>query len=62
LLKHELVHVCQVDKLGLDGFMREYADQYVDGGYEYENIRFEQEAFAFDAMSGPVSRHLGYCD
>jgi hypothetical protein len=42
ILKHELVHVCQVDKLGPDAFMRDYADQYVDGGYDYGAIRFEK--------------------
>ena len=53
LLKHELVHTCQYRALGQEAFGRTYADQYVDGGYGYGSIVFEQEAFAFAA--GAVS-------
>jgi hypothetical protein len=63
LLKHEFVHVCQYDHLGFDEFMRQYADQYVDGGYDYNRIAFEQQAFAFAGSgNGPIAGHLGYCN
>ncbi len=47
LLKHEMVHVCQYEKLGRDGFAKEYANQYVDNGYDYNSIPFEVDAFHF---------------
>jgi hypothetical protein len=62
ILKHELVHVCQADRHGLDQFMRDYADQYVDAGYDYNKIAFEREAYGFQDVSGPISAYLGYCD
>lgn len=62
LLKHEMVHVCQYDKLGLKGFAHRYADQFVDAGFVYKKIKFEQQARAFKKRGkGPVGQFLGYC-
>jgi hypothetical protein len=52
LLKHEMVHTCQYDKLGTDGFSQAYADQYVDSGYNYGSMLFEQDAFGFAGQAG----------
>lgn len=64
-LKHEMVHACQYDKLGVEGFSRAYADQFVDGGYAYERIGFELEAMRFaainDTVKTPIRQFLGYC-
>jgi hypothetical protein len=62
VLKHELVHVCQADRVGLGQFIRGYADQFVDSGYDYRGIAFEREAYAFADLDEPISRHLGYCE
>ncbi len=58
LLRHEMVHVCQYDHLGRDGFAREYADQYVDGGYQYRSIIMEEDAYGFDAKT-PIHQYRG---
>lgn len=50
LLKHEFVHVCQYDVLGVAGFAREYANGYVDGDYEYDNIPMEMDAFDYQRL------------
>lgn len=60
LLRHELVHACQYDRLGVRGFAHAYADQYVDGGFSYRNIAFEKQAYAFE--KGPIKAFLGYCE
>ncbi len=62
LLKHEFVHVCQYDKLGVQGFANTYADQYVDGGYEYSNIEFEKQAWGFAWKNLKIADYLGYCE
>jgi hypothetical protein len=62
LLKHEFVHVCQYDKLGVQGFANTYADQYVDGGYEYSNIEFEKQAWGFAWKKSKIADYLGYCE
>jgi len=63
LLKHELVHTCQYDKLGRDGFAERYADQYVDSGYNYDAMTFEQDAFEFekppDAGTPTITTYAG---
>jgi hypothetical protein len=51
LLKHELVHTCQYDRFGIEGFAQRYADQYVDSGYSYNNMEFEIDAFGFQGMN-----------
>jgi hypothetical protein len=62
LLKHELVHACQYDRLGVDGFARAYADQYVDSGYDYNQIPFERQAFQYASRAVSIKDHLGYCE
>jgi hypothetical protein len=61
LLKHEFVHVCQYDRLGREGFANSYADQYVDGGYDYHNIEFEKQAYGFESRDQRIADYLGYC-
>lgn len=58
-LKHEMVHVCQYDKLGTKGFAYAYADQYVESDYNYRNISFEQDAFDFASRNQHISKYLG---
>lgn len=64
LLKHEFVHICQYDVLGVKGFAKEYANGYVDGNYDYDNIPMEQDAFTYqrrdDATTPIVSNTLGW--
>jgi hypothetical protein len=59
LLKHELVHVCQYDKLGTKDFAHEYADQYVESNYNYNNMSFEQDAYQFGDYDRHISTYLG---
>jgi len=61
LLKHEFVHVCQYDHYGPEMFATMYADQYVDGGYDYNNILFERQAYGFEPTNQIILNHLGYC-
>jgi hypothetical protein len=58
-LKHEMVHVCQYDKLGTKGFAHEYADQYVESNYSYDNMAFENDAEAFVGTNQHISTFLG---
>jgi hypothetical protein len=64
LLKHEFVHICHYDVLGVEGFAREYANGYVGGNYEYANILMEQDAYDYqnrdDARTPIVSKALGW--
>jgi len=62
LLKHEFVHVCQYDQVGSGTFANMYADQYVDGGYDYNNIEFERQAFGFEPTNQTIVGYLGYCN
>ena len=60
LLKHELVHVCQYDKLGTKGFARAYANQYVESNYDYNKMPFEEDAYDFaDNKSVRIGEYLG---
>lgn len=61
LLKHEFVHVCQYDRLGLEGFAHAYADQWIDGGYQYANNEFELQAKDFVTKEMKIGDYLGYC-
>lgn len=65
LLKHELVHVCQYDRFGLQGFADRYADQYVDQGTG-PAMCFESQAYSYAAISDDatptVGSQLGYCN
>jgi len=59
LLKHELVHACQYDRFGIDTFGQMYADQWVDGGYDYSKIEFERDAFNFGTLvPGPLVQNF----
>ena len=63
ILKHEMVHVCQYDKLGIAEFARRYADQFVDANFVYDRVPFEAEAHAFKVHGrGRFSGLLGPCD
>jgi hypothetical protein len=57
LLRHELVHVRQVNRLGLVRFLWRYAGEYVrnrraglPSGDAYRRISFEQEAYAAEEV------------
>jgi len=50
LFKHEFVHICQYDRLGTRGFAERYADEYVDNGYDYDNMPMENEAFDYQRL------------
>ena len=48
LLFHELVHVVQYEKLGLEGFANKYVKGFLSGG-SYEAIQLEMNAYELDA-------------
>lgn len=48
LLFHELVHVVQYEKLGLEGFANKYVRGFLSGG-SYEGIPLEMNAYKLDA-------------
>lgn len=48
LLFHELVHVVQHEKLGLEGFASKYVRGFLSGG-SYDNIPLEMNAYELDA-------------
>jgi hypothetical protein len=48
LLFHELVHVVQYEKLGLEGFAIKYVRGFLNGG-SYEAIPLEMNAYELDA-------------
>ena len=41
---HELVHVVQIDILGLRKHIELYADSLVESGYQYHSVLFERQA------------------
>jgi hypothetical protein len=45
-LFHELVHVAQYAILGVEGFVREYVEGFLDHDFVYERIPLEVTAFA----------------
>lgn len=49
LLFHELVHVLQYRELGLDRFVRNYVEGWAAGGFSYEAIPLERDAYELDA-------------
>jgi hypothetical protein len=61
LLKHELVHACQYERFGVEGFATMYADQFVDSGYDDGEMPFEIEASNFESSNLKIQQHLGYC-
>ena len=48
LLFHELVHVVQYEKLGMEGFANRYVRGFLSGGY-YDGIPLEMNAYELDA-------------
>ena len=48
LLFHELVHVVQYEKLGLEGFASKYVRGFLSGG-SYDGIPLEMNAYELDA-------------
>jgi hypothetical protein len=50
-LFHELVHVVQYEKLGLEDFAAKYVKGFLTGG-SYERIPLEQNAYELDARFG----------
>lgn len=59
LLKHELVHVCQYKKLGVEKFAHAYADQYIDSGYNDSRMAFEQDAYGYADRTEHIQQYLG---
>ena len=49
LLFHELVHVLQYQELGLDRFVQVYVLGWAAGGFRYEDIPLERDAYELDA-------------
>ncbi len=48
LLFHELVHVAQYQRLGIDRFLHHYVTSWYASGLRYEGIQLEQQAYALD--------------
>lgn len=46
LLKHELVHVHQFQRMGLPKFLAKYVWQWITAGFRYRGIALEEEAYA----------------
>jgi hypothetical protein len=59
LFKHELVHVCQYDKHGVQGFAYRYANQYVDADFVYRKVKFEEKAYDFQRSGEGVIAGYG---
>jgi hypothetical protein len=51
LIAHELVHVAQVEKLGLEGFLHEYLSQCLSVGYDFAPLELEARAFRVGAQA-----------
>lgn len=49
LLFHELVHVVQYEVLGVEEFARRYVAGWARGGFSYEAIRLERQAYRLQA-------------
>ncbi len=50
LLFHELVHVLQYQELGLDRFVQLYVLGWAAGGFRYEDIPLERDAYELDGQ------------
>lgn len=48
LIAHELVHVAQAERLGLEAFLRLYFEQCLSVGYDNAPLEREARAFRFD--------------
>lgn len=49
LVFHELVHVVQYELLGVEEFVRQYIRGFVEGGFRYEAIPLERDAYELQA-------------
>lgn len=49
LLFHEIVHVVQYDRLGVDGFLERYVAGWLAAGRSYREIPLEVDAYAMGA-------------
>lgn len=62
LLFHELVHVIQYAKLGLEGFANKYVRGFLSGG-SYESIPLEMNAYELDArFAGAPTKAFSVAD
>jgi hypothetical protein len=62
LLFHELVHVVQYDKLGLEGFANKYVRGFLTGG-SYDAIPLEMNPYDLDArFAGAPTRAFSVAD
>ncbi len=62
LLFHELVHVVQYEKLGLEGFANKYVRGFLTGG-SYDAIPLEMNAYDLDArFAGAPTRAFSVAD
>jgi hypothetical protein len=62
LLFHELVHVVQYQKLGLEGFAAKYVSGFLTGG-SYDAIPLEMNAYDLDArFAGAPTRAFSVAD
>lgn len=62
LLFHELVHVVQYEKLGLEGFAAKYVRGFLSGG-SYEAIPLERNAYELDArFAGAPTKSFSVAD
>ncbi|HEY6389529.1 MAG TPA: hypothetical protein VIX91_27920 [Candidatus Acidoferrum sp.] len=62
LLFHELVHVIQYEKLGLEGFADKYVRGFLTGG-SYDAIPLEMNAYELDArFAGAPTRAFSVAD
>lgn len=50
ILFHELVHVVQYNILGPEKLVELYITGWIQNGYKYENIPFEQQAYKLEGM------------
>jgi hypothetical protein len=61
-LKHEMVHICQYDLLGVRRFAGAYMAGYIDAGCDYATNVYEKQAKTFELSgTGRIDAFLGYC-
>jgi len=47
-LFHELVHVAQYQRIGVDRFLHHYVTSWAQAGFRYERIILEMHAYGLD--------------
>ena len=50
LLFHELVHVAQYQRLGIDRFLHHYVTSWYEAGLRYEGIELEKQAYTLEGQ------------